>query len=158
MCEVEMSLPARQLQKLKEIEGGLTGSDPRLRSLFAIFTRLTRGEAMPWFEEVPVRPIRDALAAARSGARRIARRPAARVRALLLIPAAVSALVCGVMIAAGLTGAHRPGVPAGHDPLPGHGLLKRLASSVPGKAEHAQAGRQRPRLRREPVCADPILH
>jgi hypothetical protein len=45
-----MSLPARQLQKLKEIEGGLTGSDPRLRSLFTIFTRLTRGEAMPWFE------------------------------------------------------------------------------------------------------------
>ena len=59
-----MSLPARQLHKLEEIEGGLTGSDPRLRSLFAIFTRLTRGEAMPWFEEVPVRPIRDALAAA----------------------------------------------------------------------------------------------
>ena len=44
--------------------------------------------------------------------RRIARRPAARVRALLLIPAAVSALVCGVMIAAGLTGAHRPSVSA----------------------------------------------
>jgi hypothetical protein len=36
-----MSLPARQLHKLKEIEGGLTGSDPRLRSL-PIFTRLTR--------------------------------------------------------------------------------------------------------------------
>src|SRR5215468_840532 len=103
-----MSLPARQLHKLKEIEGGLTGSDPRLRSLFAIFTRLTRGEAMPWFEDVPVRPVRDALAAAR----RIARRPAARVRALLLIPAAVSALVCGVMISAGLTGAHRPSVSA----------------------------------------------
>jgi hypothetical protein len=107
-----MSLPARQLHKLKEIEGGLTGSDARLRSLFAIFTRLTRGEAMPWFEEVPVRPIRDALAAVRGGMRRIARLPAARVRALLLIPAAVSALVCGVMIAAGLTGAHRPSVSA----------------------------------------------
>src|SRR6059058_4141794 len=77
-----MSLPARQLHKLEEIEGGLTGSDPRLRSLFAIFTRLIR------------------------------RSPAARVRALLLIPAAVSALVCGVMIAAGLTGAHRPSVSA----------------------------------------------
>ena len=38
-----MSLPARQLSKLKQIEGGLTGSDPRLRSLFSIFTRLTRG-------------------------------------------------------------------------------------------------------------------
>ena len=107
-----MSLPARQLNKLKEIEGGLTGSDPRLRSLFAIFTRLTRSEAMPWFEEVPIRPVRDALAGARATTRRIARRPAARVRALLLIPAALSALVCGVMIAAGLTGAHRPSVSA----------------------------------------------
>ena len=107
-----MSLPARQLNKLKEIEGGLTGSDPRLRSLFAIFARLTRGEAMPWFEEVPVRPVRDALATARATTRRIARRPAVRVRALLLIPAALSALVCGVMIAAGLTGAHRPSVSA----------------------------------------------
>jgi hypothetical protein len=107
-----MSLPARQLNKLKEIEGGLTGSDPRLRSLFAIFTRLTRGEMMPWFEEVPVRPVRDALAAVRATTRRIVRRPAVRARALLLIPAALSALVCGVMIAAGLTGAHRPSVSA----------------------------------------------
>jgi hypothetical protein len=107
-----MSLPARQLHKLKEIEGGLTGSDPRFRSLFAIFTRLTRGEKMPWFEEVPIRPVRDGLAAAGAATRRIARGPAARVRALLLIPAAVSALVCGVMIAAGLTSAHRPSVSA----------------------------------------------
>ncbi|HUL24762.1 MAG TPA: hypothetical protein VLW44_03190 [Streptosporangiaceae bacterium] len=106
-----MSLPARQLRKLEEIEGGLTGSDPRLRSLFSIFTRLTRGEAMPWFEEVPVRPIRDGLAAVRGGFRWIARRPAARVRALLLLPAALSALLCGIMIA-GFTGAHRPSVSA----------------------------------------------
>jgi hypothetical protein len=99
-----MSLPARQLQKLKEIEGGLTGSDPRLRSLFAIFTRLTRGEKMPWFEEVPPRPVADALAAVRGATRRIARRPAARVRALLLLPAMLGALVCGIMIAAGVHG------------------------------------------------------
>jgi Protein of unknown function (DUF3040) len=107
-----MSLSARQLQKLREIEGGLTGSDPRLRSLFAIFTRLTRGEAMPWFEEVPPRPVADALAAVRAATRRVARRPAARVRALLLLPAALSALVCGIMIAAGFAGAHRPSVSA----------------------------------------------
>ena len=99
-----MSLPTRQLRKLEEIEGSLTGSDPRLRSLFAIFTRLTRGEAMPWFEEVPVRPIADGLAAVRGLARRIARRPAVRVRALLLMPAMLGALVCGIMIAAGVHG------------------------------------------------------
>jgi len=105
-----MSLPARQQRKLKEIEGGLIGSDPRLLALFSIFTRLTRGEAMPWFEEVTVRPIADALAAVRGLFRRIARRPAARVKALLLLPAALCALVCGIMITAGLTGAHRPSV------------------------------------------------
>ena len=99
-----MSLPTRQLRKLEEIEGSLTGSDPRLRSLFAIFTRLTRGEAMPWFEEVPVRPIADGLAAVRGLARRIARRPAVRVKALLLLPAMLGALVCGIMIAAGVHG------------------------------------------------------
>jgi hypothetical protein len=99
-----MSLPTRQLRKLEEIEGTLTGSDPRLRSLFAIFTRLTRGEAMPWFEEVPVRPIADGLAAVRRLVGRIARRPAVRVRALLLLPAMLGALVCGIMIAAGVHG------------------------------------------------------
>jgi hypothetical protein len=103
-----MSPPARQQRKLREIEGGLTGSDPRLRSLFGIFTRLTTGEAMPWFEAVPTRPVADALAAFRSLIRRIARRPASRVRALLLLPAALSAMVCGIMIAAGLSGAQRP--------------------------------------------------
>jgi hypothetical protein len=103
-----MSLPARQQRKLREIEGGLTGSDPRLRSLFGIFTRLATGEAMPWFEAVPTRPVADALAAFRSLIRRIARRPASRVRALLLLPAALSAMVCGIMIAAGLSGAQRP--------------------------------------------------
>jgi hypothetical protein len=103
-----MSLPARQQRKLREIEGGLTGSDPRLRSLFGIFTRLTTGEAMPWFEAVPTRRVADALAAFRSLIRRIARRPASRVRALLLLPAALSAMVCGIMIAAGLSGAQRP--------------------------------------------------
>jgi hypothetical protein len=103
-----MSLPARQQRKLREIEGGLTGSDPRLRSLFGIFTRLTTGEAMPWFEAVRTRPVADALAAFRSLIRRIARRPASRVRALLLLPAALSAMVCGIMIAAGLSGAQRP--------------------------------------------------
>jgi len=99
-----MSLPTRQLRKLEEIEGSLTGSDPRLRSLFAIFTRLTRGEAMPRVEEVPVRPVADGLAAMRGAARRIARRPADRVRALLLLPAMLSALVCGIVIAAGVHG------------------------------------------------------
>ncbi len=119
-----MSLPARQQRKLKEIEGRLTGSDPRLRSLFGIFTRLTTGEAMPWFEAVPTRPVADALAAFRSLIRRIARRPASRVRALLLLPAALSAMVCGIMIAAGLSGAQRPAHASAKPPAARELILK----------------------------------
>jgi hypothetical protein len=119
-----MSLPARQQRKLREIEGGLTGSDPRLRSLFGIFTRLTTGEAMPWFEAVPTRPVSDALAAFRSLIRRIARRPASRVRALLLLPAALSAMVCGIMIAAGLSGAQRPAHASAKPPAARELILK----------------------------------
>jgi hypothetical protein len=109
-----MSLPARQERELKEIEGGLTSSDPRLRSLFAIFSRLHLADAMPWFEVVPVRPVADRLADAGAVLRRIARWPAAGIRALLvrpaalLLPAAVSVVVFGIMLAAGFPGAHRP--------------------------------------------------
>ena len=119
-----MSLPARQQRKLREIEGGLTGSDPRLRSLFGIFTRLATGEAMPWFEAVPTRPVAGTLAAFRSLIRRIARRPASRVRALLLLPAALSAMVCGIMIAAGLSGAQRPAHASAKPPAARELILK----------------------------------
>jgi hypothetical protein len=87
-------------------------------------TRLTRGEAMPWFEEVPVRPVADALAAVRALSRRIARRPAARVRALLLLPAALSAMVCAIVIAAGFTGAQRPSHMSGKPPAARELILK----------------------------------
>lgn len=108
-----MSLPARQERELKEIEGGLTSSDPRLRSLFAIFSRLHLADAMPWFEVVPARPVADGLAEAGALLRRAARRPVAGIRALLvrpaalIVPAAVSAVVCGIMIVAGFPGGQR---------------------------------------------------
>lgn len=42
-----MSLPAGQQQVLDRIETDLEGCEPRLRSMFAIFTRLTRDEGAP---------------------------------------------------------------------------------------------------------------
>jgi len=42
-----MSLPARQQQVLDRIEDSLHACDPRLRSMFAISTKLTREEGMP---------------------------------------------------------------------------------------------------------------
>jgi Protein of unknown function (DUF3040) len=47
-----MSLPASEARVLTRIEEGLLSRDPRLRSLFAIFTRLTWQEAMPAREQL----------------------------------------------------------------------------------------------------------
>jgi hypothetical protein len=42
-----VSLPAGQQQVLDRIETDLEGGEPRLRSMFAIFTRLTRDDGAP---------------------------------------------------------------------------------------------------------------
>ena len=47
-----MSLPACQQRVLDRIEHSLHACDPRLRSMFAIFTKLTREEGMPRLEEL----------------------------------------------------------------------------------------------------------
>jgi hypothetical protein len=58
-----MSLPARQQRVLGGIEQALLADDPRLRSLFAFFTSLTRHDAMPGTEQItpglrqPLQPI-----------------------------------------------------------------------------------------------------
>ena len=60
-----MSLPGSQQRALGGIEETLLADDLRLGSLFAIFTRLTRHEAMPWIERVEPGPwlrLRPALA------------------------------------------------------------------------------------------------
>ena len=51
-----MSLPASEQRALNRIEETLHAADPRLRSLFMIFTRLTRHEAIPSTEQVNARP------------------------------------------------------------------------------------------------------
>jgi hypothetical protein len=102
-----MGLPVRQQRMLDEIAGRLAGSDPRLKSLFSIFSRLTRGEAMPWFENVRVRPIADRFLPMRMWFRRIAGRPAKRMRLVLLLPAALSAMACAALIAFGFPGMPR---------------------------------------------------
>jgi Protein of unknown function (DUF3040) len=47
-----MSLPARQQQALDKIDRALQSADPKLKSMFAIFTRLTSREAMPTTEAI----------------------------------------------------------------------------------------------------------
>ena len=102
-----MSLPIGQQRTLESIEGKLAESDPRLVSLFSIFTRLTLTEKMPWIEQVAVRPVADRLAALAHWFRWIARRPAARVRAMVLLPAALTAVACALTIAFGFPGSQR---------------------------------------------------
>jgi Protein of unknown function (DUF3040) len=47
-----MSLPPSEQQVLLRIERTLQSRDPRLMSIFAAFTRLTRHEAMPGIEQL----------------------------------------------------------------------------------------------------------
>lgn len=109
-----MSLPIGQQRVLESIEGKLAESDPRLVSLFSIFTRLTLTEAMPWIEQVAVRPVADRLAGLAHWFRWRVRRPAARMRAMVLLPAALTAIACALTIAFGFPGSQRhvPGAKA----------------------------------------------
>ena len=50
-----MSLPTCQQRVLDRIEHSLHACDPRLRSMFAIFTKLTREEEIPRLEELEPR-------------------------------------------------------------------------------------------------------
>jgi hypothetical protein len=56
-----MALPARQQHALDEIELTLQAGDPRLKSMFATFTRLTTLEAMPATEAICARLPRVAV-------------------------------------------------------------------------------------------------
>ncbi len=117
-----MSLPTGQQRVLESIEGKLAESDPRLVSLFSIFTRLTFAEKMPWIEQVAVRPVADRLARIVHWFRWTARRPAARARAMVLLPAALTAIACALTIAFGFPGGQRH-VPGAKAPGPARELV-----------------------------------
>lgn len=53
-----MSLPVGQQRVLDDIEGALQASEPRLASMYAIFTRLTKNETRPRREELSAACIR----------------------------------------------------------------------------------------------------
>ena len=52
-----MSLPARQQRVLDRIEHSLHVCEPHLKSMFAVFTKLTGDEEMPRLEELRPRPL-----------------------------------------------------------------------------------------------------
>ncbi|MGH3151423.1 MAG: hypothetical protein ACRDOB_11945 [Streptosporangiaceae bacterium] len=69
-----MSLPTSQQRVLERIESDLEGCEPRLVSMFSIFTRLTRNEEAPRTESLPP-------GTSLKGLRRIA-----RPRAIVAVP------------------------------------------------------------------------
>jgi hypothetical protein len=97
-----VTLPARQQRTLNRIERRLGDSDPRLLSLFVIFTRLTHEEDMPRLEEVRARLARVSGWMARRTApiRRRIPHPSDRVKAVLFFPAALATVICALLIGA----------------------------------------------------------
>jgi hypothetical protein len=96
-----MSLPVSEARTLTCIEQALLSRDPRLKSLFAIFTRLTRQEAMPTIEQL----------------RRRRWRPPAGVAILLAIALIVGVIALGSLTSAsGCTRAQPSASTAAHSP------------------------------------------
>jgi hypothetical protein len=55
-----MSLPIGERRKLRQMERDIARTDPRLESLYSMFTRLSGLDAMPRLERVRARVIRRA--------------------------------------------------------------------------------------------------
>jgi len=61
-----MSLNHRQLHRLHRIESGLLRSDPQLAAMLTVFTRLSAGQYLPAWEQMPTKRERIRQAAAAS--------------------------------------------------------------------------------------------
>lgn len=68
-----MSLPVGQQRVLDDIEDALRASEPRLASMYAMFTRLTKNEMRPRREELPAGRLRMRRVARCMSARRMIR-------------------------------------------------------------------------------------
>ena len=113
-----MSLPDRQQQILDQIEQALQSADPALRSMYAMFGRLTSPEAMPATEAMPAgeggtAPAAGAMGkAAVTGAAGVASTAAPRRRARRAVVISVIVLgMLGLMIFnVATTGSQCPGL------------------------------------------------
>jgi hypothetical protein len=56
-CRATMRWPGRQRRVLSRLEKRLLVEDRRLGSMFAFFTKLSRGEAMPATEQIEAGPL-----------------------------------------------------------------------------------------------------
>ena len=96
-----MSLSHHQQRQLHRIETGLLGSDPQLAEMLGIFGKLSAGQAMPSWEQVPTR--RD----------RVRQATALTVQAVTLAAAAIGLLLSAILALLIVLGTrHRQRLPA----------------------------------------------
>jgi len=96
-----MGLSHHQQRQLHRIESGLLGADPQLAAMPGIFGKLSAGQVMPAWEQVPTR--RD----------RVRQAAALTVQAVTLAAAATGLLLSAILTLAIVAGArHRHRVPA----------------------------------------------
>ena len=106
-----MSLPACQERMLSAIEKTLRAGEPRLASIFAIFTRLASGEELPRTEQLMPQPwLRRVLASAGRAFRLFFPRPRPRgiaaVRAAGVLPVLLLIMASATVATAALAGTH----------------------------------------------------
>jgi len=96
-----MGLSHHQQRQLHRIESGLLGADPQLAAMPGIFGKLSAGQVMPAWEQVPTR--RD----------RVRQAAALTVQAVTLAAAATGLLLTAILTLLIVAGArHRHRVPA----------------------------------------------
>ena len=109
-----MSLNHRQLHRLYRIESGLLRSDPQLAARLALFGRLSAGQHMPAWEQIPTRQDRIGQAAAL-----IVKAIVILAAAISLLLNAVRALVTAVVIGSRARPAAAPRQPGDFPARPG---------------------------------------
>jgi hypothetical protein len=96
-----MGLPSSHTRILEKIESALRSSDPRLVSMFVIFTRLNCDEEMPAVEQLRARLTFILLSVQRrlsAVPRWFAAKPRAKVRAAIFFPLALAVVATSVVI------------------------------------------------------------
>ena len=108
-----MSLSHHQQRQLHRIESGLLQADPQLAAMLGIFGKISAGQAMPSWEQVPTR--RD----------RVRQAAALTVQAVSLAAAAIGLLLSAVLalliVVAGPRHRHRLPAPRHERTSPGRG-------------------------------------
>ncbi len=105
-----MGLPVGQRKDLDMIEIMLRASDPRLTSLFTIFTRLNQDEEMPGREQLKAGAARLWLwlrIRPASAGRRLGAISGRRLRTALFFPVALAVMACTMLLGGGISGSPR---------------------------------------------------